>query len=66
MDGFTMIDGIAGGVIFISAIWAYSRGFVREIMSILGWIAAAIVWPWWRWPWSPMTDWPAATLRQLS
>ncbi|MBF9028208.1 CvpA family protein [Rhodobacterales bacterium FZCC0188] len=46
MDGFTMIDGIAGGVIFISAILAYSRGFVREVMSILGWIAAAIVAYW--------------------
>ena len=46
MDGFSMIDGIAGGVIFISAILAYSRGFVREVMSILGWIAAAIVAYW--------------------
>ena len=46
MDGFTMIDGIAGGVVFISAILAYSRGFVREVMSILGWIAAAIVAYW--------------------
>lgn len=46
MDGFTMIDGIALGVVFISAILAYSRGFVREVMSILGWIAAAIVAYW--------------------
>ena len=39
MDGFTIVDGIVAGVIVISAILAYSRGFVREVMSIVGWIA---------------------------
>lgn len=43
MDGFTIFDGIVGGVIVISAILAYARGFVREVMSIVGWIAAAII-----------------------
>lgn len=43
MDGFTLIDGVVIAVIVISAILAYSRGVVREVMSILGWIAAAIV-----------------------
>ncbi|WP_224814429.1 CvpA family protein [Hasllibacter sp. MH4015] len=43
MDGFTIFDGVVGGVIVISAILAYARGFVREVMSILGWIAAAVV-----------------------
>ncbi|MEJ6391749.1 CvpA family protein [Gymnodinialimonas sp. 2305UL16-5] len=43
MDGFTIFDGVVAGVIVISAILAYSRGFVREVMSILGWIAAAFV-----------------------
>ncbi|WP_376873742.1 CvpA family protein [Albirhodobacter sp. R86504] len=43
MDGFTIIDAIVAGVIVISAILAYSRGFVREALSILGWVAAAIV-----------------------
>lgn len=43
MDGFTIFDGVVGGVIVISAILAYARGFVREVMSILGWIAAAFV-----------------------
>ncbi|MEM7721558.1 MAG: CvpA family protein [Pseudomonadota bacterium] len=43
MEGFTIIDGIVAGVIVISAILAYSRGFVREILSIGGWILAAIV-----------------------
>lgn len=43
MEGFTIIDGVVAAVIVISAILAYSRGFVREAMSIAGWIAAAIV-----------------------
>ena len=43
MEGFTIVDGIVAGVIVISAILAYSRGLVREIMSILGWVAAAIL-----------------------
>lgn len=43
MDNFTWIDGLAAGVILLSAILAYSRGLVREGMAILGWIGAAIV-----------------------
>ena len=43
MEGFTIIDGIVAVVIIVSAVLAYSRGFVRETMSILGWVAAAIV-----------------------
>ncbi|QBX99752.1 CvpA family protein [Rhodophyticola sp. CCM32] len=43
MDGFTIIDGVVAAVIVISAILAYSRGFVREIMAIAGWVIAAIV-----------------------
>ena len=43
MEGFTIIDAVAAGVIVISAILAYSRGFVREILSIAGWVAAAIL-----------------------
>ncbi|HID67872.1 MAG TPA: CvpA family protein [Roseibacterium sp.] len=43
MDGFTIFDGVVGGIIVISAILAYARGFIREVMSILGWIAAAFV-----------------------
>lgn len=43
MDGFTIFDGVVAGVIVISAILAYARGFVREVMAILGWIAAAVV-----------------------
>lgn len=43
MDGFTVIDGIVAVVIVVSALLAYSRGFVREGMSILGWIGAAVL-----------------------
>ncbi len=43
MEGFTIFDGVVAGIIVISAILAYSRGFVRETLSIAGWIAAAII-----------------------
>lgn len=43
MDGFTIIDGIVAAVIILSAILAYARGFVRESLSIIGWIGAAII-----------------------
>ncbi|KMW57033.1 Colicin V production protein [Candidatus Rhodobacter oscarellae] len=43
MDGFTIVDAVVAVVIIISAILAYSRGFVREAMSIVGWIVAAIL-----------------------
>lgn len=43
MEGFTIVDGGVAIVIIISAILAYSRGFVREAMAILGWILAAIL-----------------------
>lgn len=43
MDGFTIIDGVAALVILVSAILAYSRGLVREVMAIAGWVAAAVL-----------------------
>lgn len=43
MDGFTLIDAVVAAIIILSAILAWSRGFVRESLSILGWIAAAIL-----------------------
>ena len=43
MEGFTIVDGVVALVIVVSAILAYSRGFVREVMSIAGWIVAAIL-----------------------
>ncbi len=43
MNGFTYIDGVVALVIVLSALLAYSRGFVREAMAIAGWIAAAFL-----------------------
>lgn len=43
MEGFTIIDGVVALIIVLSALLAYSRGFVREAMAIAGWIAAAVV-----------------------
>ncbi|ETA51549.2 CvpA family protein [Ponticoccus alexandrii] len=43
MEGFTVVDGAVGVIIVLSALLAYSRGLVRELMAILGWVAAAIV-----------------------
>lgn len=43
MDGFTLVDGIVAAVIVISALLAFSRGLLREVMAIAGWVAAAVV-----------------------
>ncbi|MEL7299981.1 MAG: CvpA family protein [Pseudomonadota bacterium] len=43
MDGFTLIDGIVGALIVVSALLAYSRGLTRELLAIAGWIVAAIL-----------------------
>ena len=43
MEGFTIIDGVVAAIVVISALLAYSRGLVREIMAIAGWIAAAVL-----------------------
>ncbi|WP_045391215.1 CvpA family protein [Falsirhodobacter sp. alg1] len=43
MDGFTIIDAVVAVVIVLSAILAYARGLVREVMAIVGWIAAAVL-----------------------
>jgi membrane protein required for colicin V production len=42
VDSFTLVDGAVALVIVVSAILAYARGLVREILAILGWIAAAV------------------------
>lgn len=43
MEGFTVVDGVVAAVIVISALLAFSRGLVREVMAIAGWVAAAIL-----------------------
>ncbi|WP_128516824.1 CvpA family protein [Tabrizicola thermarum] len=42
MENLTAVDGAAALIIVISAILAFSRGLVRELMAILGWIGAAV------------------------
>lgn len=43
MEGFTIIDGVVALVLIVSALLAYGRGLVREVMAIVGWIAAAVL-----------------------
>ena len=43
MEGFTLIDGIVAIVVVLSALLAYSRGFVRETLAIAGWLVAALL-----------------------
>jgi len=43
MDSFTLVDGAVALVILVSAILAYSRGLIRELLAIAGWVVAAIV-----------------------
>jgi membrane protein required for colicin V production len=50
MEGFTVVDGAVALVIILSGVLAYSRGFVRETLSILGWIGAAVA----AWYFAPM------------
>jgi membrane protein required for colicin V production len=39
----TALDFVVIGIIVLSGIFAYARGFVREVLSIAAWILAAIV-----------------------
>ncbi|WP_296426211.1 CvpA family protein [Yoonia sp.] len=43
MEGFTLVDAGVAVIILLSGVLAYSRGFVREAMAILGWIGATVV-----------------------
>ncbi|MEO0999788.1 MAG: CvpA family protein [Pseudomonadota bacterium] len=42
MEGLTIVDGVVLLIVAVSALLAYSRGFVREVLSIAGWVLAAI------------------------
>lgn len=42
MEGFTIVDGVVLVIVAVSALLAYSRGFMREALAIGGWILAAI------------------------
>lgn len=43
MEAFTLVDAAVAVTVVVSAILAYSRGFVREALAILGWLAAAFL-----------------------
>lgn len=43
MEGFTIIDGVVALFIVLSALLAYSRGFVRESLAIAGWVVAGFL-----------------------
>jgi membrane protein required for colicin V production len=43
MEGFTLVDAGVALIVILSGVLAYSRGFVREAMAILGWIGATII-----------------------
>ncbi|MDG1936242.1 MAG: CvpA family protein [Paracoccaceae bacterium] len=43
MESVNIIDGTVLFLVFLSAILAYSRGVVREIMAIVGWVMAAFL-----------------------
>ncbi len=40
---YTIIDGVVIALILISGFMAYSRGIVREVLSIVGWVGAAVI-----------------------
>lgn len=42
MEGFNIVDGVVFALVLVSSILAYSRGLVRELLSIAGWVIAAV------------------------
>jgi membrane protein required for colicin V production len=40
---FNIVDAVAIGLVVLSALFAYFRGFVREVMSIVAWGLAMVV-----------------------
>ncbi|MCY4307982.1 MAG: CvpA family protein [Rhodobacteraceae bacterium] len=43
MSGLNYFDIFALVLVLVSGAFAYSRGFAREVMSILGWVVSAVV-----------------------
>ena len=41
MSDFNIVDGVILAIVIVSSFLAYSRGLVRELMSIAAWIIAA-------------------------
>ncbi len=42
LSDFTVVDGVVAFIVLMSALLAFSRGLVREVLSILGWVIAAV------------------------
>lgn len=42
MENFTIVDAGVAVIVLLSGILAYSRGLVRELFAILGWVAAGV------------------------
>ena len=43
MTDFNIVDGVILAIVIVSSLLAYSRGLVRELMSIAAWIIAAVL-----------------------
>lgn len=43
MEGFNLVDAGVAALVLVSGILAYSRGFMREVLAIAGWVAAAVL-----------------------
>ncbi|MFL2800328.1 MAG: CvpA family protein [Paracoccaceae bacterium] len=43
MESFSSFDIVSGGLILFSALFAYFRGFIKEVLLIINWILAIIV-----------------------
>lgn len=42
LESLNIVDAVVVLILLVSAVLAFSRGFVREVLSILGWIIAAV------------------------
>ena len=43
MADFNIVDGVILAIVIVSSLLAYSRGLVRELMSIAAWVIAAFL-----------------------
>jgi len=43
MSDFNIVDGVILAIVIVSSLLAYSRGLVRELMSIAAWIISAVL-----------------------
>lgn len=48
VDPFNIVDIVVAVLVLLSAVFAFYRGFVREVLAIAGWAGAAVV-TWYAW-----------------